>query len=234
MCCQRLGPLAGSGGDVVNAFDWSRYAVGGAAARGDSFSRLNPDYAARVAQMIQAADAELGPRALTITSAYRSPELQAQLYDAAIKKYGSPEAARKWVAPPGRSKHNSGMAVDFANADGHMLRDANSREAQWIKANAARFGLAVPMSWEPWQVELAGSRGGAGPSPLPASAGYDYTPMASTQPGNALAAPQGQQPQRPEFQMADPRLDPRAFMTATNALAPMPLQRVTGNALGRV
>lgn len=64
------------------------------------------------------------------------------------------------------------------------------------------------------------------------------------QPGNALASPgmsqpqrpqgQPQQPQRPEFQMADTRLDPRAFMSTPNVLAPMPLQRVTGNVLGRV
>lgn len=143
----------------MQGFDWYKYAVGGAASRPDSFSNLNPDYAARVAQLIQAAEQELGPRALTITSAYRSPELQAQLYNDAVVKYGSPEAARKWVAPPGRSKHNHGLAVDFADASGRMLRDPNSREAQWIKANAGRFGLDVPMSWEPWQVELAGSRG---------------------------------------------------------------------------
>ncbi|MEY4863798.1 MAG: hypothetical protein RLZ51_1893 [Pseudomonadota bacterium] len=147
----------------MEGFDWYRYAVGGAASRPDSFSRLNPDYAARVAQLIAAADQELGPRALTITSAYRSPELQAQLYEAAVAKYGSPEAARKWVAPPGRSQHNIGMAVDFADASGRLLRDPNSREAQWIAANAARFGLDVPMSWEPWQVELLGGRGGAMP-----------------------------------------------------------------------
>lgn len=145
----------------MQGFDWQRYAVGGAAARPDSFSGLNPDYAYRVAQLIQAAEQELGPRALTITSAYRSPELQAQLFDGAVAKYGSEAAARRWVAPPGRSRHNMGLAVDFADASGRMLRDPNSREAQWIKANAGRFGLDVPMSWEPWQVELAGSRGGS-------------------------------------------------------------------------
>jgi hypothetical protein len=112
-----------------------------------------------VSQLLQAADQELGPGALRITSAYRSPELQGQLFADAVQKYGSEAAARKWVAPPGKSRHNSGMAVDFANAAGSMLRDPNSREAQWIKQNAGRFGLDVPMSWEPWQVEMAGSRG---------------------------------------------------------------------------
>lgn len=200
----------------MDGFDWYKYAVGGAASREDSFSRLDPDYAARVAQLVQAADQELGPRALTITSAYRSPELQAQLFAAAVKKYGSEEAARKWVAPPGRSKHNSGMAVDFADASGSMLRDPNSREAQWIKANAARFGLDVPMSWEPWQVELAGSRGAGGAySPPPASGGVaSQNALAglsgpANAPQNALAA--APEPFIPQINM----LDPRMFMRPT-------------------
>lgn len=199
----------------MQGFDWSRYAVGGAASRPDSFTGLNPDYAARVAQMLQAAEAELGPRALTITSAYRSPELQAQLYEAAIKKYGSPEAARKWVAPPGKSRHNFGMAVDFADPNGGLLRDANSPQAQWIAQNAARFGLAVPMSWEPWQVELAGDRAGTAGAPAPQ--------MGGNAPQNALMAAQGPdmgqqtaqnalaEPQAP--QMVDTRLNVSNFLT---------------------
>jgi hypothetical protein len=155
----RASSSSSAGTQPSGDFDWYKYAVGGAAARPDSFSKLNPEYASRVQQMILAADAELGPGALKITSAYRSNELQGQLFSAAVGKYGSEAAARKWVAPPGRSKHNSGEAVDFADASGSMLRDPNSREAQWIKANAGRFGLDVPMSWEPWQVELTGSRG---------------------------------------------------------------------------
>jgi len=203
---------------MAGEFDFFKYAVGGAASRPDSFTGLDPAYAERVAAMIRAAEAELGPRALTITSAYRSPELQAELYEAAVKKYGSEAAARKWVAPPGKSKHNHGLAVDFADASGAMLRDANSREARWIAENAARFGLSVPMSWEPWQVELAGSRG----------AGQTGAATAPTNqpPGNALAGyAQEPEPQnvlaRPHLQLIDTRLDPAALMNRPrrNALA---------------
>ena len=151
--------------------DWTQYAVGGAASREDSFTGLNPVMQSRLAMMLQAAERELGPGALRITSAYRSPELQAALYEGALQRYGSEEEARRWVAPPGRSQHNFGTAVDFASAEGGLLRDANSREAQWLRENAPRFGLAVPMDWEPWQVELAGAREGNipdGPSPLDA------------------------------------------------------------------
>jgi hypothetical protein len=143
--------------------------------------------------------------------------LQAELFAAAVKKYGSEAAARKWVAPPGRSKHNSGMAVDFADASGSMLRDPNSREAQWIAANAARFGLDVPMSWEPWQVELAGSRGGAAPAPYVPATGNALAGMAPAQaPQNALAA------QQQPFQMVDMRMDVTPFLNPNrgrNALA---------------
>jgi len=136
--------------------DWSPYLVGGAT-RPDAISGLDPRFASAVWDMLQAANAD-GVN-LQITSAYRSPEVQAQLYENALAKYGDEATARKWVAPPGRSQHNRGMAVDFAGPGG-LLRDANSPEAQWIAANADRFGLAVPMNWEPWQVEMAGARGG--------------------------------------------------------------------------
>lgn len=149
----RLSYVSSKGTDL----DFTPYAVGGAAARSDSFTGLDTEFASRVHAMTQAAHAAGIP--LQITSAYRSPELQEELYNAAVQKYGSPEAARKWVAPPGKSKHNDGTAVDFA-VDGGLIRDGNSAEAKWIAENAAQFGLHVPMSWEPWQVEKAGSRGG--------------------------------------------------------------------------
>lgn len=50
---------------------------------------------------------------LQIGSGFRSIERQQQLWEDAVRKYGSPEAARKWVAPPGKSEHNSGTAVDI-------------------------------------------------------------------------------------------------------------------------
>jgi len=144
----------------VDGFDWNRYAVGGAAGRSDSFTGLNPDYASSIARLLQDADQALGPGALRITSAYRSPELQARLFAEAVAKYGSEQAARKWVAPPGRSRHGKGNAIDFANAKGALLRNRNSPEARWLAANVGKYGLTLPMSWEPWHVEPVGERSG--------------------------------------------------------------------------
>lgn len=83
---------------------------------------------------------------LSISSGFRSVAQQAGLYQNAIKKYGSPEAARKWVAPPGKSRHNMGLAADLSG---------NLELAQKL---APQFGLSFPMSYEPWHVELAGAR----------------------------------------------------------------------------
>ncbi|GEM_PF-5601027 len=49
---------------------------------------------------------------LLIISAYRDINHQKELWENAIKKYGSPEIAKKYVAPPGNSAHNYGKAVD--------------------------------------------------------------------------------------------------------------------------
>lgn len=86
-----------------------------------------------------------------IVSGKRSVARQQQLWNAALKKYGSPERARKWVAPPGRSKHQTGEAYDLGYAD------AATRAL--VHKKAAEFGLHFPLAHEPWHVERIGSRG---------------------------------------------------------------------------
>lgn len=144
--------------------DLAQYLAGGAATRPDSLSGLNPEFSSALAQLFAAA-----PKGLAINSAYRSPELQAQLWDDALAKYGSPEAARKWVAPPGRSQHGHGNAVDLGFSD-----DA---ARAWAHENAGAYGLAFPLANEPWHAELATARGGgSAPMGTPAPAA---TPIAA-------------------------------------------------------
>lgn len=83
---------------------------------------------------------------LHVVSGYRSVAEQRRLWNVALKKYGSASAARKWVAPPGRSNHNKGIAADLGGDLG------------WAHANAARFGLYFPLSNEAWHIEPKGSR----------------------------------------------------------------------------
>lgn len=102
---------------------------------------LNPALQAAINRMMKEA-----PGSIRINSGYRSPKRQAELYAAAIKKYGSEKAARKWVAPPGKSNHGRGVAVD--------LGFGNAQIRSWVHANAARYGLHFPMKHEPWHAEL--------------------------------------------------------------------------------
>lgn len=102
---------------------------------------LNIDLQQRVAALVAASGGRVW-----VVSGFRSVERQQQLWDAAVRKYGSETAARKWVAPPGKSNHNKGEAVDL----GGDLRLARQL--------AARVGLVFPMSHEPWHVERSGFR----------------------------------------------------------------------------
>lgn len=107
---------------------------------------LNDDFSARMQAFVAASGGKL-----SIYSGYRSVETQQQLWDEAVAKYG-PENANMWVAPPGKSNHNRGMAADI----GYETADAMA----WAHANAAKFGLEFPMEWEPWHIEPAGLRDG--------------------------------------------------------------------------
>lgn len=110
---------------------------------------LDGTFADNLAKMMASAP-EAIRAATTITSGARSVAKQARLFDAAVKKYGSVAAARKWVAPPGKSRHNAGQAADL----GFGTDDARA----WFHKNAGSFNLTFPMRHEPWHIEDAKAR----------------------------------------------------------------------------
>ena len=79
-----------------------------------------------------------------VDSGWRSPEYQEQLLREAISKYGSEEAATRWVATPETSAHVSGDAVDIGP----------SGAAAWLSAHGAAYGLCQIYGNEPWHYEL--------------------------------------------------------------------------------
>lgn len=87
---------------------------------------------------------------VTINSGFRDIQRQQELWLQALKKYGSPEIARKWVAPPGNSQHNKGAAAD--------LGFANDSARQWVHQNAGTFGLSFPLNNEDWHIEDSAAR----------------------------------------------------------------------------
>lgn len=164
---------------MANDFDWTQFATGGAA-RPDSFTGMDPRFAGALSQMFAAAPPEV-QQSLRVSSGYRSPEKQAELWQGALAKYGSPEAARKWVAPPGRSQHNHGNAAD--------LKYLSPAAQEWAHANAAQYGLAFPLSNENWHVELADARGAQAPAGQPAPPAPPAPPQPPGPPGPAPQAP---------------------------------------------
>lgn len=71
-------------------------------------------------------------------SGVRTPEEQAQLYQAYLNGTGN------LAAPPGHSKHEVGLAIDF-DTDNYEL----------LHSLAAQVGLIFPVDGEPWHAQLA-------------------------------------------------------------------------------
>lgn len=143
----------------------------------DHVDGLSEGFASNLSALFD--DAPLGIReGLQIGSGYRSEERQAELYAEAVKKYGSPEAARKWVAPPGNSQHNHGNAVDIW-WNGQRLDKAPAYVREWVHANAPNYGMRFPMGHEPWHIEPNGARAGGGSTVVPA---YDGVASRSSMP----------------------------------------------------
>jgi hypothetical protein len=107
--------------------------------------------------LVQAARADgLAHPLLLPVSGYRSSEHQQRLWQAALARYGTAEAARRWVAPPGSSAHQSGRAIDFnlggRNDSGNVAALRRLPAYRWLVANAGRFGF-YPYEAEPWHWE---------------------------------------------------------------------------------
>jgi hypothetical protein len=112
---------------------------------GDVFAAtgLDPRLRASVEQLL----ARSGGR-VYVVSGYRSAAEQQVLWTRALQQYGSAKAADDWVAPPGHSMHQQGLAVDLG---GDLSLAASLVE---------ELGLPLwrPMSYEPGHFELVGSR----------------------------------------------------------------------------
>jgi zinc D-Ala-D-Ala carboxypeptidase len=106
---------------------------------------LNPQLAAAVRRLL--ADAS---GSVHLVSGYRSRRQQTILWERALNRYGNSETADNWVAPPGASMHERGLAVDLGG------------DLSLAVALIAREHLPLwrPLPNEPWHFELVGTRGG--------------------------------------------------------------------------
>ncbi|OCP17027.1 MULTISPECIES: D-alanyl-D-alanine carboxypeptidase family protein [unclassified Ensifer] len=115
----------------------------------DHVNGMADAFAAKLAKMLASMPDDLRG-SVTINSGYRSIQRQQEIWLDALEKHGSPEAARKWAAPPGNSQHNKGNAAD--------LGYASDAARKWMHQNAGSFGLSFPLSNENWHIEDADAR----------------------------------------------------------------------------
>ena len=105
---------------------------------------------------------------LCAVSGFRSYELQQTAFNKHVSQMGL-DAAMRVSAMPGRSEHQTGLAIDISSGSmGYSLSKAfaNTREGKWLAENAARFGFIMRYpegkegitgyDYEPWHFRYVG------------------------------------------------------------------------------
>jgi LAS superfamily LD-carboxypeptidase LdcB len=109
------------------------------------------------------ADAKKDGVNLTVVSAYRSFETQADLKGAYLQSYGS--GANTFSADQGYSEHQLGTTLDFSTPDlgGSLGGFGDTKAYAWLKDNAHKYGftLSYPEGnayyvYEPWHWRFVG------------------------------------------------------------------------------
>lgn len=103
---------------------------------GEDKVKLQSDALTAFKEMSAAASKE--GYAIYINTAYRSRQDQEELCDFYRKSYGD-DYVTKYVALPGFSEHETGLAIDVASKNSRVF--ANSKEYKWMLDNAYRFGF---------------------------------------------------------------------------------------------
>ena len=128
-----------------------------------------------LAAMLTAAEAE-GAHPV-ICSSFRTYDYQENLFENRIERAEredhlegaeAEEAAAFWVAPPGASEHQTGLAIDIVDADYLELDEGQEETAtqQWLMAHCTEYGfiLRYPtdksavtgIGYEPWHYRYVG------------------------------------------------------------------------------
>lgn len=111
-----------------------------------------------------------------ICSSYRTMEKQTELYNKKVKEYikrgygnkKAKEIAAKWVAMPGTSEHQTGLAVDIVSKKYQILNEkqADTKTQQWLMENCYNYGFILrypreknnitKITYEPWHYRYVG------------------------------------------------------------------------------
>ncbi len=128
--------------------------------------KMRPDAAEALTRLFAAAKAdgiELG-----VVSGYRSYITQKLIHQQKVAKKGR-ASAELTSAPPGKSEHQLGLAVDVSCASINYRLNAifgNTPEGQWVEAHCAEYGFIIRYrsEWlkitgykaEPWHIRYVG------------------------------------------------------------------------------
>ena len=118
--------------------------------------RMRTEAAEALKEMFAACKEETGRQLLSI-SGYRSYERQEGIYKHKLRSVkGNVAKAQEYVAPPGASEHQLGLAMDVGQKHKiHLERSfADTEGGKWCRANCWRFGFILRYD-EPWE-EITG------------------------------------------------------------------------------
>ena len=132
--------------------------------------RMRPEAAAALREMFQACKKEIGVQLLSI-SGFRSYEKQAGIYAHKLRSVKKDVAkAQEYVAPPGASEHQTGLAMDIGQKHKIHLEVSfkDTEGGKWCKENCWRFGFILRYGegeewenitgykFEPWHFRYVG------------------------------------------------------------------------------
>jgi D-alanyl-D-alanine carboxypeptidase len=129
--------------------------------------KMKKEAAEALKELFDAAENEQG-YILHAVSGYRSYYTQKAIFNRKIDRVGSVARAQKYVAPPGTSEHQLGLAMDIGTPKKAGLTSAfgDTDEGKWVNENAHRFGYIIRYkkgweditgySYEPWHIRYVG------------------------------------------------------------------------------
>ena len=127
------------------------------------------------------ADCRKAGLAPIVCSAYRTQETQTRLYRnkvsrllaAGYSQEAAEEEAARWVAPPGTSEHETGLALDIVSLHYQLLDEAQAQtpEQKWLMENCWKYGFVLRypadkeditgIGYEPWHYRYVGKEAAA-------------------------------------------------------------------------
>lgn len=127
---------------------------------------LRPEVADAAVELFAAAEADGRP--LAGVSGFRSFETQVQLHEQSRDGETAADEA-PYVAPPGHSEHQTGLALDVVGIEGVCITEpcfAVTPAGHWVAENAHRFGFVIRYpadkesitgyAYEPWHLRYLG------------------------------------------------------------------------------